>query len=106
MLNPWIREALISTCVLNMTILVCIVVEISLMKNFIILRMDRQNLGEICKNYTPKQAGSFSIPCYNISTTTCIPNMIILACTVVEISLSKNFIILRLKRRKVEYMEE
>ena len=44
--------------------------------------------------------GPFSIPCYNLSLQTCIPNLKFLSLTLVEISLRKN-----LERKKTEQIQ-
>ena len=43
----------------------------------------------------------FAIPRYNTSLSTCIPNMNTLACTVSQKSLTKNFIIESMERKKI-----
>ena len=45
--------------------------------------------------------GWFSIPRHNTSLSTCIPNMTTLACTVSQKSLTKNFIIQSMERKKI-----
>ena len=75
-----------------------------MMKYFIILRMDRKNLGEICKIISQSRLVLRSVlqqVDINLHT-----KYDFLACTVVEISLTENFIILRIKRKKVEHIEE
>ena len=59
-------------------------------------------LDEKCREkekYREEQIGEcpFSIPCYNLSLITCVPNLKFLSYTVVEISLTKN-----LERKKKE----
>ena len=49
--------------------------------------------------------GWFAIPRYNTSLSTCIPNMTTLACTVSQKSLTKNFIIQSMERKKIRQMQ-
>ena len=132
-----------STCIPNMRILACMVLEKSLTKNVILQSIEGKKIGQIqgrisrrrlvhnptiqqdiinlhtkdeystlhgcCEifdeNFNQSMEGKeigqikgrirgegwFLIPRYNKSSSTCIPNMSILACMVVEKSLTKNF---------------
>ena len=68
-------------------------------KNFIIQSMERKKIGQIQGRI--RGEGWFSIPRYNTSLSTCIPNMTTLACTVSQKSLTKNFIIQSMERKKI-----
>ena len=81
------------TCIQNMTTLPFTVSQKSLKKNFIIQSMERKKMGKIQGRI--RGEGCFTIPQYNTSLSTCLPNITILACTVSQKSLTKNFIILK-----------
>ena len=85
-----------SICIPNMTFLACTVVEKSLSKKCYGItegrtdgRMDGRTDGmtDKCKPVYPHffKAGSFAIPRYNTSLSTCIPNMNTLTCSSTEI---------------------
>ena len=83
----------LSTCIPNMTTLACTVSQKSLTKNFIIQSMERKKIGQIQGRISRRRpVRNPTIP-YIIINPTCIPNMNALACTVLQKSLTKNFII-------------
>ena len=82
-----------------MTTLACTVLQKSLTKTFIIQSMERKKIGQIQGSI--RAEGWFAIPRYNTSLSTCIPNMITLACTVSQKSLTKKFIIQSMERKKI-----
>ena len=68
-------------------------------KNFSIQSMERKKIGQIQGRI--RGEGWFTIPRYITSLSTCIPNMTTLACTVSQKSLTKNFIIQSMERKKI-----
>ena len=82
-----------------MTTLVCTVPQKSLTKNFIIQSMERKKIGQIQGRI--RGEGWFAIPRYTTSLSTCIPIMTTLVCTVSQKSLTKNFIIQSMERKKI-----
>ena len=93
----------LSTCLPNMTALACTVSQKSLTKNFIIQSMERKKIGQIQGRI--RGEGWFTIPRYTTSLSTCTPNMTALACTVSQKSLTKNFIIQSMERKKIGQMQ-
>ena len=89
----------LSTCSPNMTALACTVSQKSLTKNFIIQSMERKKIGQIQARI--RGEGWFTIPRYTTSLSTCTPNMTTIACTVSQKSLTKNFIIQSMERKKI-----
>ena len=71
----------------------------SLTKHFIIQSMERKKLDKYREEYAGE--GWFAIPRYNTSLSTCSPNMTSLACTLWQKSLTKNFIIQSMERKKI-----
>ena len=71
-----------------MTTLACTVSQKSLKKNFILESMDGKKIGQIQGRIRGEVW--FAIPQYSMSSSICIPNMTLLACKVVEKSLTKN----------------
>ena len=88
-----------SICIPNMTTLACTVSQKSLTKNFFIQSMERKKTGQIQGRI--RGEGWFTIPRYTTSLSTCIPNMTSLASTVSQKSLTKNFIIQSMERKKI-----
>ena len=82
-----------------MTTLACTVSQKSLTKNFFIQSMERKKTGQIQGRI--RGEGWFTIPRYTTSLSTCIPNMTTLACIVSQKSLTKNFIIQSMERKKI-----
>ena len=83
-----------------MSIQVCIVVvQKSLMKNVSLQSMDGKKIGQIQGRISRRRL--FPSPIYNKSSSTCIPNIRILACMVVEKSLTKYFIPQSMKGKKI-----
>ena len=82
-----------------MTTLACTVSQKSLTKNYIIQSMERKKIGQIQGRI--RGDDWFAIPRYNTSLSTCSPNMTTLACTVSQKSLTKNFIIESMERKKI-----
>ena len=68
-------------------------------KNFILESMDGKKIRQIHGRI--KVEGWFPIPRYNKSSSTCIPNMSILACMVIEKSLTKNVILQSMEGKKI-----
>ena len=68
-------------------------------ENFVIQSMERKKIGQIQGRI--RGEGWFAIPRYSISLSTCLPNMTILACTVSQKSLTKNFILQSMERKKI-----
>ena len=71
----------------------------SLTKNFLIQSMERKKIGQIQGKI--RGEGWLAIPRYTTSLSTCIPNMTTLVCTVSQKSLTKNFIIQSMERKKI-----
>ena len=72
-------------------------------ENFIIQSLERKKIGQIQGKLAGE--GWFAIPRYNKSLSTCTPNMNTLACTVSQKSLTKNFIIQSMERKKIEQIQ-
>ena len=87
-----------------MTTLACTVTQKPLTKNFIIQSMERKKIRQIQGRI--RGEGWFAIPRYNTSLSTCISNMTTLACTVSQQSLTKNFIIRSMERKKIGEIQE
>ena len=86
-----------------MSILACMVVERSLTKNFILQSMEGKKSGQMqgricCRRLVIN-------PTVHKSSSTCVPNMSILACMVVEKSLTKNFILQSMEGKKSGQMQ-
>ena len=83
-----------------MTTPACIILQKSLSsKNFIIQSLERKKVGQIQRRISMSKLVS-KIQ-YNTSSSTCIPNMNTLTCTVSQKSLTKNFIIHNMDREKI-----
>ena len=63
--------------------------------------MERKKIGQIQGRIRGWLEGWFAIPRYNTSLLICNPNMTTLACTVSQKSLTKNFIIESMERKKI-----
>ena len=70
-----------------MTTLACTVSQTSLTKNFIIQSMEKKKIGQIQGRISRRRL--VCNPKYSMSSSICIPNMTLLACKVVEKSLTK-----------------
>ena len=79
--------------------LACTVAQKSLTKNFIIQSMERKKIGQIQGRISRRRL--VRNPTINTSLSTCIPNITTLACTVSQKSLTKNFIIQSMERKKI-----
>ena len=86
-----------------MSILACMAAEKSLTKNFILQSMEGKKSGQMQGRISRRSW--FSIPRYIKSSSTCILNISILACMVVEKSLTKNFILQSMEGKKSEQMQ-
>ena len=73
-------------------------------ENFIIRSMERKKIGQIQGGISRRRL--VRNPRYNTSLSTCIPNMNTLACTVSQKTLTKNFIIQSMERKKIEQIQE
>ena len=82
-----------------MNTLACTILQKSLTKNFIIQSMEGKKIGQIQGRL--RGNGWFAIPRHNASLSTCIQNMNTLACTGSQKSLTKNFIIQSMERKKI-----
>ena len=102
-LNPTIQQVVINLHTINMSILAFMVAEKSLTKNFILQSMEGKKRGQMQGRISRRSW--FSILRYIKSSSTCIPNMSILACMVVEKSLTKNFILQSMEGKKSGQMQ-
>ena len=96
--NPTIHYIIVNLLI-NMTTLACKNSQKSLTKTFIIQSINERKNGQI--QGRTRVEGWFAIQRYNTSLSTCLPNMTTLASTVSQKSLTKNFIIQSMARKKI-----